>query len=144
MQHRAVVFDRDDSQPRVTQGGDRDRRGVVLVGLVAATRRQHSDPSRERRGNINHCLARGDELLGEEPADTVRAFDAPTAFGERGRPCDQLFHLAAVCSDADLAVDSLGCVDGFGGVGTLMRISTDRDHVIPPVVGWMEHRGGHS
>jgi hypothetical protein len=77
VQHHRLVLDADGPQPGGATGGDRDRDGVVGVGLAAVAGGQHPHPGSQLGRHVQHLLAVGDQPLGERPADAVRALDRP-------------------------------------------------------------------
>ena len=74
-QHRGMVDRSDRTQPGVTQRDDRRGTRVVRVGLVGPTRVEQSHPRRQRGRHINDALTGGDELLGQQHAETTDSFD---------------------------------------------------------------------
>jgi hypothetical protein len=68
-QHRSVIDTDDVPKSGVAQRDDRRCPGVVRVGLVGAAGVEQPDPGRQCRGDIEHGLAGGDQLLGEQRAE---------------------------------------------------------------------------
>ena len=105
-QQLGVVSALDGPEPRGAQCGDRDRAGVVGVVLVGSLRVEHPDPSRQRRWHVDNVLARVDELLGEQVAETACRLDCPGAPTERRCPLAQTLDLPDRRSDRDATSSS--------------------------------------
>src|ERR687897_167534 len=90
--------------------------GVRRVGLVGTTRVEQADASRQRRRHINHRLADGDELLGEQRTQPGRRLDGPSTRREVGREAKQPLPLPPVSHDTQLADDALAAVEYRCGV----------------------------
>jgi len=86
-QYRSMVNRADGTPPGVTQRDDRGGASIVRVGLVGATSVEQSHPRRQRGWDIDDALARCDELLGEQRAETAGGFDGP---GPRFERCREL------------------------------------------------------
>ena len=91
-----MVLEADLSQPSVAQGDDGGRAGVVAVGLVAVIVVQQSHPGGQLRWHVDHLLAGGDELLGEQRAGPGGALDGPQPRREPVRPAQQSLSLLSV------------------------------------------------
>jgi len=72
---------------------DGDLPGVVRIVLVGAARSQQPGACRQGGGHVEHVLAGGDELLGQQVAHPVGALDGPHTRRERRRPRQQLVDL---------------------------------------------------
>jgi hypothetical protein len=88
-QHGGVVLGGDASQIRVVQRGGRDRGRVGVVGLASVSGVEHADSGGEFGGHVDDVLAAGDQLLGEQPAEPVGAFDGPSAVRPLSGPRSQ-------------------------------------------------------
>lgn len=66
--------------------------------------------------DVDHDLAGGDELLGEEIAEPAGGLDCPHPIRERCRPRTQLVGLFRTRSDTQFVEHTLGVVDHDGGV----------------------------
>jgi hypothetical protein len=115
-QHRGVVHRGDLTQPAMAQGDNRRGPGIVRVGLVGTTRVEQADASRQRRRHINHRLADGDELLGEQRTQPGRRLDGPSTRREVGREAKQPLPLPPVNHDTQLADDALAAIEYRCGV----------------------------
>jgi len=82
-QNLTVIVGRDRPQIPIPQRADRRWARVVRVGLVLVTRVQQSCPGRQRGRHIDDGLARRNELLRQQRAMTVRAFNRPQTRFER-------------------------------------------------------------
>ena len=131
-QHRAVVLDLDDPQPRMAQRHDRGGAGVVAVGLVAALGGEDPDPSRELGRHIDDVFTSGDELLGQQRTDPGRTFDRPTTRFEPCRERQEPVALLTISADPDLIDHGLGRVEDRCHVRTLVGIDPDDEHLTPP------------
>ena len=67
-QDLAVIGRFNRSQSRCPQRSDGDRVGIVGVVLVGASRGQHPDPGSQGGRDVEHLLAPGHELLGQQVA----------------------------------------------------------------------------
>jgi hypothetical protein len=103
-------------QSGVAQRDDRGCPSVVGVGLVGAAGVEEPDPGRQGRGDINHGLAGGNELLGEQRAELAGRLDGPRAGFEVGGEAEQPLPLAPVGDDPKLADNGLATVQYRRGV----------------------------
>jgi hypothetical protein len=106
------VIDRDDvPQSGVAQRHDRGCPGVVRVGLVGTAGVEQPDPGRQCRGDIDHDLAGGDQLLGQQRAEPGGCLDGPGAGLEVGGELEQPLPLAPIGHDPKLVDDGLAAVE---------------------------------
>jgi hypothetical protein len=143
-QHRGVVFDLHDPQPRMTQRHDRRRASIVAVGLVAALSVKDPNPSREPGRHIHDVFAGGDELPRQQRTNPRRALDCPTTRFEPSRERQQTVALLTIGADPDLVDHLLGRVEDRGHVRTLMRIDPDDEHRTPPCEPDKKRPGGQT
>ena len=115
-QHRRVVLDLHDPQPRMTQRHDRGGAGVVAVGLVAALGVEDPDPSRQLGRHIHDVFTGGDELLGQQRTHPGCTLHRPTTRFEPSRERQQTVPLLTIGADPDLVDDLLGRIDDRGHV----------------------------
>ncbi len=87
------VLELDLPQPAWVGGHDRDRTGIVLIGLAARLARQLAGAVRERCRHVDDLLARHDQLLGEQPAEPVDVLDRPDPLGPVASPGQQPVNL---------------------------------------------------
>jgi hypothetical protein len=104
----------------------------VAVGLVAGLGVQHPHPCRKLRGNIEHGLARGDQLLREQQPEPGSAFDGPGPRRERRGERQQPFSLATIRPDTNLAEHLLVAVDDRRMMRSLVGIDSNDEDVKPP------------
>jgi hypothetical protein len=95
-QHRSVVLEADLSQPRVAEGDDGSRAGIVAVGLVTVVVVQQPHTGSKLRWHVDHLLAGGDELLGEQRPGPGGALNGPQPRHEPVRPVQQTLSLLSV------------------------------------------------
>lgn len=124
-QRGGVIPDRDGPQRRVSQRADGNRAGVVAVGLVRAAGAQHPHPRRQAGRHIEHRLARGHELLGDQQTETAGGLDGPGSFLEPVGPASQPLGLGRGCSHRGRGQHRLGVVDRHRRVGRLVGIDPD-------------------
>jgi hypothetical protein len=110
-QHRSVINRDDVPQSGVAQCDDRGCPGVVRVGLVGAAGVEQPDLGRRCRGGIEHGLAGGDQLLGQQRAEPGGCLDGSGAGLEVGRELEQPLPLALVGHDPKLVDDGLAAVE---------------------------------
>jgi hypothetical protein len=67
LQHRRVVIGAHLAPGCRPQCRDRERQGIVRVVLIGVAGLQQPYPRRQLRLHIQHPLARGDQLLGQQP-----------------------------------------------------------------------------
>ncbi len=125
LQHRPVVISGHRAAGPGPQRRDRDGQRVVRVVLVRVAGLQQPDPGRQLRLHVQHPLADGDELLGQQVTEPGSALHGPGPVRPRGRPRDQLLRLAKRCADPDLAQRLLARADHHRGVRPFMRVHAD-------------------
>jgi len=65
------------------------------------------------------------QLLSQQMAETIAAFDRPSPVRPTVRPRLQLLHLRSRGADFHLAEHGLGCIHSNRGMRTLVRINAD-------------------
>jgi len=144
LQHPGMIIGAHRGQVVGAECCDRDRAGVVGVVLLRLPRAQHAHSRRPNWGHIDHVLARRDELLGEEIAQSMGRLDRPRPLLEPVRPLAQTHGLGRTRSDTDLVEDMFVAIDSDSGVGALVRVDPDGDgHELDAFLG-DGNRGGHS
>jgi hypothetical protein len=126
-QDLGMVGGKNLAQPRRSQRGDRDGKRVVRVVLVRPPGAQDTDPRGQGRGYVQDGLAGGDELLGQQVAESAGGLDGPSTRVERLSPCDELVGLSAAGAHLLAGQLLLAAADRNGCVGRLVRVDTD-DH----------------
>jgi hypothetical protein len=124
-QHFAVTDRLDSPQTRGAQRGDGGRPGVVGIVLVRVACGQQPRSGCERGGHVDDGLARRDELLGEQIAESAGRLDRPRTRRERFRPRHQLLDLAATGAHLLSVELFLAPAYRYRGVRRLVRINTD-------------------
>ena len=71
-QDGSVVVGSDLAQTSLAQRGDGRRESVVGIVLLRASRAQHAHSRCQGRRHVEHLLAGGDQLLGQQIAETGR------------------------------------------------------------------------
>jgi hypothetical protein len=94
--------------------------GVVRVGLVGTASVEQPHPSRQRRRQIQHRLASGDKLLGQQRTQPRGRLDRPRPRHEASGEVEQTIPLPPVSDNTQLADHGLGTVEHRGGVGPLV------------------------
>jgi hypothetical protein len=115
-EHGDVIIRADGQKVGAVLGDGGDAAGVDAVGLAAVTGLQHAGARGQRRGHVEHGLAGGDELLGEQAPETAGAFDGPHPLRPAGRPAAQACEHRTVGADAQLAERDAAGVERDGGV----------------------------
>ncbi len=131
-QHRRMVLRRDRDQPPVADPDDRGRASIMGVVLVRALVIEHTHPRRQLRRHVQHPLARGDELLGQQRTESSRTLDGPYPLDIRRRELQQPIALMFVRAYAQLVAELLAFVQHRREMRTLARIDPDREHHQPP------------
>jgi hypothetical protein len=116
LQHSGVVIEHHPAERLVAERGDRDGAGIVRIVLLRLARTQQSCAGRQHRRNVDHDLAGGDELLGEEIAEPAGGLDRPHPIREQCRPAAELVGLFRTRSDTQFVEHTLGVGDHDGGV----------------------------
>src|ERR1019366_3930421 len=86
LQHRRVIISGDRPRAPGAQRRDRDRPGVVRVVLVTRPGRQQPHPRAQLRLHIEHPLAGGSELPGQQVPRPARALHRPRPLRPASRP----------------------------------------------------------
>jgi len=89
LQHRRVIIWPHLPAGRRAQRRDRDGAGVIGVVLARRPGGQQADPGTELGLHIQHPLARGEELRGQQVTQTAGALDSPGPLRPRRRPRQQ-------------------------------------------------------
>jgi len=143
-EHHGVVFGSHPPQVGSALGHRGHGPGVDAVGLPPVAPVELAGPGGERGRDVDHDLAGGDELLGEQAPQAVGPLDGPCPLGPALGPSPQPSPGGRVGRHPQLAVDLPGLVERHGGVRGLVGIDPDGDHVrlLPAGPdGW--DRGGH-
>nr|WSY52131.1 hypothetical protein OG999_19720 [Streptomyces sp. NBC_00886] len=128
-QDRRLVFRLDLAQVVPEEGHLGNVQGVGRIGLAVPAGGQEPGPGGEGGGHVHHVLAGGGQLLGEAAAESFGSLDGEAALGPPLAPAHQLPDGPCVDDEAPLG-ELVSCgVDGDGGVGRLVGIDTDGDHV---------------
>jgi hypothetical protein len=115
-----------------TQSRHRDGQGIVGVALASVLGVQQPHPGGQLGLHINHPLAGGDQLLGQQAAQPRGALYRPDPVRPGGRPRDQLLGLGRAGANAYLAQRLLGRGNCHRGVRALVRIDPDHHcHLAP-------------
>jgi hypothetical protein len=107
------------------QRGDRDRAGIVLVGLVDLPGFEQPDPGGELGRHVEHSLAGGEQLLRQQLPQPARPFDRPRPLPPTTSPAQQRLGLFARGAHPQLPQWLLASIDHKRGVRPLMRIDPD-------------------
>jgi hypothetical protein len=113
---RHVIGRAHHRQRRRVQRGQRHRAGVVRIGLGRLTGPQHPHPRGQRGGHIDHRLAGGHQLLGEQVAQPAGALHRPRPSPRTIGPRQQLGQLSAARPHGDLPEFTLPPVQHGRGV----------------------------
>jgi hypothetical protein len=124
-QHPSVIRSSHRRETRRAQRRDRHREGVVGIVLVGAARTQDPHPGRQRRRHVQHVLAGGHELLGQQIPESAGRLDRPRPLFEGRRPLEQLVELATTRPHLQLRKLCFVAVDHDRGVRPLVGIDTD-------------------
>ena len=110
---------------RRAQRRDGHRPGVVGVVLVRRPGRQQPHPGAQLGLHVEHPLARGHQLLGQQVAQAPGALDRPGPLRPGRCPRHQPPGLGRRGAHPQLAQRLLGLVDRHRGVRGLVRVDTD-------------------
>ena len=145
-QHDPIVVGDNLAQVAVSEPGDRRRQRVIRVALACLLRTQQPNPGGQGRRHIDDVFAFGDELLGQQLAESVSRLDRPRPLIEGRSPRQQPLRLTAVGHDLQLAESLFVLVDRHRSVSRLVRVDPDdhRHHFISLVVNQMWCHDGHS
>jgi hypothetical protein len=86
---------------------------------------QQPHPGTQLRLDIQHPLAHGDQLLGQQMPQPAGAFDRPGPLRPGRRPRQQALRLAGRGVDPQLAEPLLRRADRHHGVRSLVRVHAD-------------------
>jgi hypothetical protein len=135
LQHDGVAIDGHLLAALGPQRRHRHRPGIVRVGLVRVAGLQQPDPGSQLGLHIQHPLAGGDQLLGQQPAQPAGAFHRPGPLRPGLRPGNQLPGLVRAGPHPQLAQRLLGRADRHRGVRALMRVDPDHHcHQCTPIL----------
>ena len=123
--HRDVIRRSHQRQRRRVQRGHGDRAGIVRIGLRRLPGAQHAHPCRQRRRHVDHPLAGGDELLGEQIAHPAGRLHRPRPRPDTVSPRQQLGHLSAAGAHGELPQFTLPPVEHRRRVRPLVRVDSD-------------------
>ena len=105
-QHGAVVIGADAGEVVAVLGDDRDAARVDAVALASVAAVQHADLGGQRRRDVDHGLAGGDELLGQQAPEPAGTLDRPDALRPARRPGEQPGECRAVREQRSSPSDS--------------------------------------
>jgi hypothetical protein len=125
VKHHRLIFDTDLPQPAGAASGDRHRAGVIGIGLAPVTGRQHPNPGGQLGRHIHHPLPVRHQLLGEGPADAMRALHRPGPLRPAAGPLAQALVAGAAGWKALVAQQLAALVERGGGMGGLVRVDAD-------------------
>jgi hypothetical protein len=108
LQHRGVTVGDHRTLSPGTQRRHRDGQGIVGVALAGVLGVQQPHPRGQLGLHIQHPLAGGDQLLGQQVAQPRRALHRPDPVRPGSRPGDQLPGLSRAGADPHLAQRLLG------------------------------------
>jgi len=128
-EHPGVVLGSHPTQIGAALGYRGDGLGVDPVGLPAVAPVELARPCGKHRRDVDHDLAGGNELLGEQVAQAVRALDRPGALGPVAGPALEPRQGGLVRRHSQLAQHVAGFIQCHGRVRRLVRIDPDGDHV---------------
>src|SRR6266566_9817034 len=142
-QHGRVVLGADAAQPGLTHGNPSDAPRVEGVGLAPVATIEEAGPGGQRRRHVQHGLVGGDEPLGEEVSQPRRPFDGPGPIWPAAGPAQASLGGRARRGHPEFSEAVPIAVERNGGVGRLVWVDADRDHLEPPrAARTVEHRGG--
>jgi hypothetical protein len=128
-QHRGVIDGSDPPEPAVPHRHHGGGACIVGVGLDGARRVEQPHPRRQARRHVKDGLTGSDELLGQQSTQPTGAFDRPGARLEPGGKGQQPIALVPVSDQPELVDHGLGPVENRGGVGALVRVDPDGEHM---------------
>ena len=102
----------------------------MRVGLVGPAGIEEPHPRRQRGRHVEHSLTGSKELLGQQRAEPAGGLDRPRSRCERLSEAQQPVGLAAAGVDAQFTDDLFGVIDDCCGVGPLVRVDPDDEHVL--------------
>ncbi len=116
------------------QRRDGHRQRVAGVVLVRVTRLQQPHPGGQPGGHIQHPLADGHQLPGQQMPQPARALHRPGPLRPRRRPRHQLLRLSHRRADPQLTQRLFACTDRHRGMRALVRVDPDHHchHEHPP------------